>query len=201
MSAGIAEHGQSLSVSPSLRSPIAFLPHATLKSCYSDDIDTPQTALAPFHNDTHAHYWNSEQARHTTALGYTYPELQKWLPEYNVNSHFNEESYMNAIRAQLDDLYSTTAKLFVGQPSAQIKIAASSPTQAGTVVERNLFIPPKVEAEVQKHLDKITKVVSHAKETEHAPSRARGGNGDKQVEKNDYIVNILYEKYHSPFCG
>jgi len=150
---------------------------------FPDEIDTPETALAPFHTDSHAHYWNSEQARHTKDLGYTYPELQKWLPAYNVNGHFDEEAYMNAIRAQLDDLYSTTAKLFVGQPSAQPKVTASSPTQAGNTAERKLFAPSKVEPEVQKHLEKITKVISHAEETAHAPSSTPGSSGKEQSRR------------------
>ena len=44
-------------------------------------------------------------------MGYTYPELQKWLPAYKNNSGaFDNEKYQNAIRTALEQKYSTTGK-------------------------------------------------------------------------------------------
>ena len=39
--------------------------------------DDPEDPLRPFHNGDGKH-WNSTGAREVTALGYTYPGLEKW---------------------------------------------------------------------------------------------------------------------------
>ena len=40
--------------------------------------DTPQDILRPFRKNSHGDYWTSVDAREVTALGYTYPGLEKW---------------------------------------------------------------------------------------------------------------------------
>ncbi len=40
--------------------------------------DRPQDILRPFHKNSQGDYWTSADAREVTALGYTYPGLEKW---------------------------------------------------------------------------------------------------------------------------
>ncbi|KZT32118.1 hypothetical protein SISSUDRAFT_1067183 [Sistotremastrum suecicum HHB10207 ss-3] len=53
--------------------------------------DTPTTALAPFHTDTQGTYWIADDSRDWTKLGYSYPELQPWLP-HNARSLLLKQS-------------------------------------------------------------------------------------------------------------
>ncbi|KZT39063.1 Di-copper centre-containing protein [Sistotremastrum suecicum HHB10207 ss-3] len=75
-------------------------------------VPTPKTPLAPFHTDTHATYFDSDKVRDWTKYGYTYPELQPWLPKYHVGGQFNHELYILDIRTQVNKLYGTTRDQF-----------------------------------------------------------------------------------------
>ncbi|KAI8958938.1 Di-copper centre-containing protein [Daldinia sp. FL1419] len=70
-------------------------------------IDTPKTPLTPFHKDTEGTYFNSDDIREWTKWGYSYPELQPWLPKYKQDGEFNKQLYLNDIQDQLKRLYSS----------------------------------------------------------------------------------------------
>ncbi|KAJ7218944.1 hypothetical protein C8J57DRAFT_1596327 [Mycena rebaudengoi] len=64
---------------------------------------TPETPLAPFHKDTKGTKYDSNDIRYITALGYTYPELQRWkFP--------NEKVYHASILAKVRELYAPPAE-------------------------------------------------------------------------------------------
>ncbi|KAI1801867.1 Di-copper centre-containing protein [Daldinia bambusicola] len=69
--------------------------------------DTPTTPLAPFHKDTKATYFTSDDIRDWTQWGYSYPELQPWLPKYKKDGVFNKQLYIKDIQDQLKKLYSS----------------------------------------------------------------------------------------------
>lgn len=69
--------------------------------------DTPKTPLAPFHKDTEGTYFTSDDIRDWTQWGYSYPELQPWLPKYKPEGKFDKQLYINDIQNQLKKLYST----------------------------------------------------------------------------------------------
>ncbi|KZT39062.1 Di-copper centre-containing protein [Sistotremastrum suecicum HHB10207 ss-3] len=69
---------------------------------------TSRTPLAPFHTDTKGTYFSSDLARDWTQYGYTYPELQHWLPKYIVDGKLNRELYVQDVTDQITSLYQPT---------------------------------------------------------------------------------------------
>ncbi|KAI0854170.1 Di-copper centre-containing protein [Daldinia vernicosa] len=69
--------------------------------------DTPKTPLTPFHKDTEGTYFTSDDIRDWTQWGYSYPELQPWLPKYKPEGKFDKQLYLNDIQNQLKKLYSS----------------------------------------------------------------------------------------------
>ncbi|KAK3296423.1 common central domain of tyrosinase-domain-containing protein [Chaetomium fimeti] len=71
-----------------------------------ETIDTPQTALAPFHKNSQGDFFNSDDVRKWIPLGYSYPELQPWLDKYKApDGAFDYTKYVEDIRNQLKVLY------------------------------------------------------------------------------------------------
>ncbi|KAL2014836.1 hypothetical protein VTN00DRAFT_2361 [Thermoascus crustaceus] len=67
---------------------------------------TPDTPLRPFHMDRSGTTWTSNVARQFMHLGYTYPELQPWSPEYK----HNREKYIKNIRSIINEKYGINRK-------------------------------------------------------------------------------------------
>lgn len=63
-------------------------------------IVTPETPLAPFHHNTGGSTYTSNMVRDWLRFGYTYPELQRWLPKYHNNAE-----YIADIKRQVRVLY------------------------------------------------------------------------------------------------
>lgn len=59
--------------------------------------------------------------RDWTKLGYSYPELQPWLPEYKPFGVFDRHRYIMAIMRQVNKLYGSTRRLVLGSPWSKIK--------------------------------------------------------------------------------
>jgi tyrosinase len=71
-----------------------------------DAVDTPQTALAPFHKNETGECFNSDDVKNWMKLGYSYPELQPWLEKYkDEQGNFVYAKYAQDIRDQLKVLY------------------------------------------------------------------------------------------------
>ncbi|KAF3937797.1 Tyrosinase [Dactylella cylindrospora] len=67
--------------------------------------ETPRTPLAPFHKDTRGGTYTSDEIRDWTRFGYSYPELQPWLPQYQSGGQFNRTLYRNDLVQQVTNLY------------------------------------------------------------------------------------------------
>lgn len=87
----------------------------------SDSLDTQKTPLAPFHSDAQGSLYNSNMIRDWTKLGYSYPELQPWLPEYRPFGVFDRHRYLRAIKRQINKLYGSTRRLVLGSPWSKIE--------------------------------------------------------------------------------
>lgn len=62
------------------------------------EVITNKTPLRPFHKDQHGATWISDEVRDLSQLGYSYPELQPWLPEYrSSDGNFSSVSYQRKI--------------------------------------------------------------------------------------------------------
>ncbi|KAH6723255.1 putative tyrosinase [Leptodontidium sp. MPI-SDFR-AT-0119] len=70
----------------------------------------PNIPLAPFSKDTQGTPWTAGGCRDPQVLGYTYPELQKWLDIYKTNGQFDNVKYQKALRTTIELKYSTTGK-------------------------------------------------------------------------------------------
>ncbi|KAL2070465.1 hypothetical protein VTL71DRAFT_13491 [Oculimacula yallundae] len=184
----------------------------------------PNISLAPFSKDAQAAPWNAKACQHLQVLGYTYPELQKWLDIYKTNGQFDNVKYQNAIRTTLELKYSTTGKATLQLPENQ-RVAT---THLSTIAATNLIVenfPPALiekamelqptEPKIQSILGKDT--VSETSEpaaakqaplgTEphsHIPASAYReqiiaphphAHPDEKWIENDYIVNVLYDRF------
>ena len=71
--------------------PKKYLEHTTLED---GEIVGSNDPLNPFHKDSDRHFWDSNDCRYQRQkLGYTYQELQIWLPEYKTDGVFDQLKY------------------------------------------------------------------------------------------------------------
>lgn len=82
--------------------------------------DTQKTSLSPFHSDVQGSLYNSNMVRDWTNLGYSYPELQPWLPQYKPFGVFDRHRYIKAIKRQINKLYGSTRRLILASPWSKI---------------------------------------------------------------------------------
>ena len=82
--------------------------------------DTPKTSLAPFHKHQDGEAFDSNDVRYLDPFGYTYPELKRWDLEHQVDGQFNQEKYLQDIRAAITDLYDLTAPMFLSKPKRSL---------------------------------------------------------------------------------
>lgn len=62
------------------------------------EVITNKTPLRPFHKDEHGTTWTPDEVRDLLQFGYSYPELQPWLPEYrSSDGSFSSQSYQSKI--------------------------------------------------------------------------------------------------------
>jgi hypothetical protein len=141
-----------------------------------NSIDTPQTDLAPFHNQNGG-FFKSDDVRYTFALGYTYPELQPWDPANQTNGQLDPVKYKRNINEQLTRLYDNHTRLAFQTESKAVKHGAIKPLPAKAAQEplASAAAPDAPKA------GEIQKVAPDAKATH-----------------DDYFVNVLYDKYQAP---
>jgi len=94
----------------------------------------------PFCKDNNFTPYTSNDCQDWTTLGYSYPELQAWLPKYQVNGQFSYNAYVNDINSQINSLYARTRARLGGSvtglavtPVFQSKIFAGQAARRGTV--------------------------------------------------------------------
>ncbi|KAK3314844.1 common central domain of tyrosinase-domain-containing protein [Apodospora peruviana] len=68
--------------------------------------DSPEDDLRPFHRDAAGSYWNSNRVRETTALGYTYPWLEKWQ-HTRPDGTYDKEAHKAEVIKQLTKAYNS----------------------------------------------------------------------------------------------
>lgn len=106
----------------------ALYPSETLSWWVSDEVTyqdnsgkdqklifTPKTPLDPFHTDDKGNTYDSNGVQHIANLGYTYPELQRWIYPSGPEG---ETEYKKGILARVNDLYAPSAKLALQTTSA-----------------------------------------------------------------------------------
>lgn len=59
--------------------------------------------------------------RDWTRLGYSYPELQPWLPDYKPLGVFDRHKYIKAIKRQINKLYGSTRRLILEYPLSKVE--------------------------------------------------------------------------------
>ncbi|CZS88976.1 uncharacterized protein RAG0_00474 [Rhynchosporium agropyri] len=92
----------------------------------------PNIPLAPFSKDAQGTPWTAAACRNLQDLGYTYPELQKWLDIYKTNGQFDNVKYQKALRTTIELKYSTTGKTTLQLPENQRVAVAHLSTIAAT---------------------------------------------------------------------
>ena len=124
--------------------------------------DKPQDPLRPFHKNGSGDYWTSADAREVTALGYSYPGLEKW--DYvNAHGRYDRARHIDALISRLNCDYNSA---WAAAEKAQF---TADPGQ-----------------------DDRPKLASMASLT------AAAQQGAIDLEIDDYVVNVIYEKYITP---
>lgn len=71
--------------------------------------DTP---LEPFRQSADGSYWTPTGVRHTSTLGYSYPELQRWDSKYlQSDGAFNDSVFQADLNATINKLYGVSRSL------------------------------------------------------------------------------------------
>lgn len=67
---------------------------------------TNKTPLRPFHKDEQGNIWTPDEVRRDCGqFGYSYPEVQHWLPQYQSDGTFDREKYVTSILETLNLKY------------------------------------------------------------------------------------------------
>jgi hypothetical protein len=77
------------------------------------DVVTNKTPFRPFHKDVNGTLWDADAAADWFKLGYTYPELQPWLPDDNPKA---------TLLRTISDTYAVSRKeaLEMGKPGGEL---------------------------------------------------------------------------------
>jgi hypothetical protein len=136
--------------------------------------------------------------------------LEKWLDRNKKNGHFDEQTYMTGIRSEMDKLYSTTAHAVLQLP--RHAIAAQAHLVALTkVTQRPVFtalaksapgiVPatgggePTIQQPMIAQAKEVKKVVEPQAAATGHPTVSTGPSVPEKWEENDYVVNVIYEKW------
>ena len=69
---------------------------------------TNKTPLRPFHKDEQGNIWTPDEVHGSCRdFGYSYPEVQRWLPQYQSGGSLDREKYETSIRETLNLTYGT----------------------------------------------------------------------------------------------
>ncbi|KAG9237189.1 putative tyrosinase [Amylocarpus encephaloides] len=170
------------------------------------DIDV-NTQLAPFSKNAAGDKFTAADVRDHTKLGYTYPELQKWLPEHCVNGRFNLEKYQSSIRTQIECYYSTTGKTITLLPGFEDVAKALMSAADDTKLHIENFPPALLDLKktlvgaavetARNVLGGVTNIHSPLFGA-HAPAPAQPSSQppeDVSWSSQDIIVNVLYDRF------
>ena len=145
----------------------------------------PDTKLSPFHSDANATLYDSAAcSKPKSQLGYTYPELQTWLPKYKTNGVFDEQKYRKALKDGIDIMYSTTGKMtLLLQENQELAMNHLSNMTPANIAQENFPAPlaEKYEEVKAEHPQPIQPLSQESWTT------------------NDYVFNVVYDRcYSSP---
>ena len=122
--------------------------------------------LKPFRKDKAGTYWNSDDVYDTTKLGYTYSDLPKKRRSQDGTSSDLDDQQLNEIKKTINKVYGATR-------SCEQK-AASTDVRHEVLTPQAAFInAPSAKINVQ-----VPEV-----------------NKQDRLDVNDYLVNIIYERY------
>ena len=141
--------------------------------------ESAKEPLAPFHIDGKGTYYDSSNCSYQQkSLGYTYPELQKWLDKYKTNGVFDKQKYQSQLRTTVDSKYSTTAKSALGLPEQErLATAHMSGLSAKNLAVEN----------ISPYLVQIARQANLEAPKPSAPPAA-------SWEEYDYVVNVVYDR-------
>jgi len=142
--------------------------------------DTPKTLLRPFHKDAQGSYYDSDGIRKWFQFGYSYTELQPWLPKYNPGGVFKEALYITDLKNQINRLYSHTRSLFLGQTPPSLAGTTSAFVESGTAGGAPAQAPLQTAAQAA---------------AVQVPTQTFGEVKTSGVKHPDYVINVRYEKH------
>ena len=126
-----------------------------------DNRDTPQDSLRPFRKNSSGDYWTSADVREVTALGYTYPGLEKW--NHVKDNRYDRDGHMKDLNTFLNESYNSS-----GAAAQKARLTDDHDQSDGI---------------------KLASMASLTALTKQDPV---------DLEIDDYVVNVIYEKYIVP---
>ena len=172
--------------------------------------DKPLDPLRPFHKNFDGDYWTSADAREVTALDYTYPELEKWK-YVNGDGSYDRDMHISALHEYLNRNYNSAwaaaekAKLTddPGQ-SAGIEPASIASLTALTKQAEKAKLTDDTIQSAGIELDSIASLTAltdspgkrdRIELASMASLTALTKQSPMDLEIDDYVVNVVYEKY------
>ncbi|CAG8971787.1 hypothetical protein HYALB_00001896 [Hymenoscyphus albidus] len=176
------------------------------------DANTP---LLPFKMDTNGTPWTSVQARDHFRLGYTYPELQTWLPIYQTGGKFDKVKFEKAVRTTVELKYSSTGKYVCALPGYEN--IAQQVMQAVPADNLKIECFPPALVDLSNTIKEAGNVAGQVVNTlagvagigvglltgfnatqvgaPKPPPQGQGTVPTLSWEAHDYIVNVKYDRY------
>jgi tyrosinase len=143
------------------------------------------TPLAPFSKDERGTIWTSDGCRSFKDLGYSFEELQDWLPKYNTDGKFNEPLFVADVRQSLIDKYGwalpriAQLRRLAQVPQGTVRSQAESHAQGALA---------SAESKVSGLASQAKQAVLGHKSTEHKST-------EHERQFNEYVINVRVDRY------
>ncbi len=149
--------------------------------------------LTPFRTNEYGDYHTARTTWHPENLGYTYPETKRWDPKCQTDGVFDEDKLAAELTKEMNLKYNSAA---AAAKKAELTNKRDAPS-AKTIAN------PDVAAKVANDVSSIQAQIE-GKEVKGAVISAVP-EGTKQEDllpevltHNDYVANVIYEKYLQP---
>jgi hypothetical protein len=143
--------------------------------------------LIPFRADQNDNYHTAQGVWRPESLGYTYPETQRWKPEYQTDGKFDENKLAAELTEILNKKYNSAA---AAQRKALLTTTRDAPTDktiTSTEAAAN-EVAPSIHAQIvgeEVNGVAISALPEGQKESEVLP---------EVIEAPDYVANVVFEK-------
>ncbi|KAK8131364.1 hypothetical protein PG984_007802 [Apiospora sp. TS-2023a] len=152
------------------------------------------TPLRPFHKDKDGAIWTADEVRSHKDLGYTYPELQPWKPEYQTGGQTDREKYIGSLKERINTLYGKCR-----QEAIEVLDEALRPGNEGGRGGGGLAHAVAVATSTGSPAIAIARAVSEPSDRPATPGPVPKGMkivaGGTAIESNDFAISVRFSRF------